>query len=507
VSGLEGRDFLAPAAVSDLSGGLVRHLAFIANRVLGQDFYNYRRAAAPLSAFTVAWAAGPRSFAIHDAYLTALANGRLRTLLRQYPVLGRLIEQSVLQWMAFAEDLCAAIGRDIEDLHRKFSAGPVPRARAVERLRFGLSDRHNGGRTAVRVDFTAGHRAIYKPRSVAGEIAFSELVLWFNSRTGDRRLRETWSLDRGSYGWMEWVPNDASNTADEVRDFYHRFGRILALAYVAGVSDLHRENVIACGDQPVAIDLETVLTYGPRERDWSVAGTGILPRTIAPSLPDIDRSGLTGEVFEDVDEAHAWTAIGTDQMSVGPGLRRLTFAGHRVRTISGYQDASAFRDAFVAGFVDGYDRLLDGRAELAGSDSVAAAMDKVEPRVLVRDTATYAALHTAILAPEFLHEEADRAVELEWLARPIAATRTPSPLRSALYRSELRAMQSLDIPRFTAAQFSTLLSRSKDRPMMALLRPRSSRGFKSQLRRLSEADRDRQAAAVLQAIEARFSQA
>ena len=41
--------------------------------------------------------------------------------------------------------------------------------------------------------------------------------------------------------------------------FYRRQGVLLALLYLLGMTDIHHENLIACADQPVLVDVETLL--------------------------------------------------------------------------------------------------------------------------------------------------------------------------------------------------------------------------------------------------------
>ena len=43
-----------------------------------------------------------------------------------------------------------------------------------------------------------------------------------------------------------------------MRRFYHRQGALLALLYVLDGTDMHYENLIAVGEQPVLVDVETL---------------------------------------------------------------------------------------------------------------------------------------------------------------------------------------------------------------------------------------------------------
>ena len=58
--------------------------------------------------------------------------------------------------------------------------------------------------------------------------------------------------------------------------FYRRAGHLLCLMYVSSSTDFHDENLVACGEFPVPIDLETV--FNPEPFD---AGESRRPQSIA----------------------------------------------------------------------------------------------------------------------------------------------------------------------------------------------------------------------------------
>src|SRR6185369_4077964 len=64
--------------------------------------------------------------------------------------------------------------------------------------------------------------------------------------------------DRGSYGWIEFVLAQSCTSVAEVRRFYQRQGGYLALLYALEATDLHFENLIAAGEHPILVDLETL---------------------------------------------------------------------------------------------------------------------------------------------------------------------------------------------------------------------------------------------------------
>nr|UAL14794.1 DUF4135 domain-containing protein [Bacillus paralicheniformis] len=67
-------------------------------------------------------------------------------------------------------------------------------------------------------------------------------------------------MDCRTYGWQEFVPYEKCTHEDEVSRFYYRQGAYTALFYILGSSDFHAENIIAHGEYPVPIDLETLFS-------------------------------------------------------------------------------------------------------------------------------------------------------------------------------------------------------------------------------------------------------
>jgi lantibiotic modifying enzyme len=120
--------------------------------------------------------------------------------------------------------------------------------------------------------------------------------------------------------------------------------------------------------------------------------------------------------------------------------------------------------------------------------------------VLVRSTATYTRLHLHLLHPEFLADGIDRSIELEWLARPFTATRTPKQARLLLYETERVAMERLDIPHFGTSHWRTIQMAGEEPDLVLLCGERDSRVLRRRLLGLSDNDRRRQLAAIEEAV-------
>jgi lantibiotic modifying enzyme len=57
----------------------------------------------------------------------------------------------------------------------------------------------------------------------------------------------------------------ALSKQEEIKRYYQRAGQLLCLLYVLGANDCHNENLIACGEHPVLVDLETLMHHPFRE--------------------------------------------------------------------------------------------------------------------------------------------------------------------------------------------------------------------------------------------------
>src|SRR5690606_10332068 len=75
---------------------------------------------------------------------------------------------------------------------------------------------------------------------------------------------------------MEFAEAARCTAADDVHRFYVRAGMLLALVHAMGGTDFHLENIVACSEQPVLVDLETLLSPRLHEMETAVPFTGAL---------------------------------------------------------------------------------------------------------------------------------------------------------------------------------------------------------------------------------------
>lgn len=169
-------------------------------------------------------------------------------------------------------------------------AGAVDRPPVLTAVAFGAGDTHRGGQSVAIVDTSAGP-VVHKPRPLAVDVAldaFLDRVLagW----AAAPRIRVPRVVTRQAWGWAEHVDHRWCETDDELAHFYRCLGHWLAVMRLLGGSDLHAENLLACGPLPIVVDCETLFTP---EIDGPPSGVGLaVDRAVALVGGSVLRTGL-----------------------------------------------------------------------------------------------------------------------------------------------------------------------------------------------------------------------
>ncbi|WP_344460843.1 type 2 lanthipeptide synthetase LanM family protein [Kitasatospora kazusensis] len=349
----------------------------------------------------------------------ALIGGQdgLAALLQEYPVLARLLAQTCRFAAEAAAELLDRFAADRAAVVAGLLAGADPgRLVAVERT---AGDGHRRGRSVAVLRFADGTRVVYKPRPLDAHGHVNDLVGWFNARPGAPRLRPLALLVRDGYGWAEFVTPHPCTTERELERFYLRQGGWLALLHALDTTDLHFENLIACGAEPVLVDVETVFhpcaparpdeDPAARALESSVYRTGLLPHLFLGEETAADISGLGGDAGRrsPVESVH-WADGGTDGMRLVRRAARLGGAANRPRLAGADADPAAHTEALLAGFRAGYRAIEAGRSELTGPQGLLSRFAEDEVRVVARATHAYARLLDESTHPDVLRDAAER---------------------------------------------------------------------------------------------------
>ncbi|MGH3158689.1 MAG: type 2 lanthipeptide synthetase LanM family protein, partial [Streptosporangiaceae bacterium] len=381
----------------------------------------------------------------------------LADLFERYPVLARLLASASLQATRAAAELLTRFASDrsavIGGLLGGFDPGPIV---AIDS---GLGDRHRNGRSVAAVSFADGRKVIYKPRSLAAHVLFGEVVAWLSQRVPRADLRTPSLIARPGYGWVEFIAPRPLTWPSEAGLFYRRHGMLLAALYALHATDMHCENVIACGDQPVVIDMETLLhpfvTPPAPDRPGgdpaalalatSVHRTGLLPYLALGENGLSDQSGLGGGPDGKCpDGVLDWEPPATDQTQL---VRRPATgdAGlyNRPRLGGETIDPADHEQAVLDGFRLGYNAIV---ADRAGFAQLIESRGDCEVRVIIRPSRGYARLLDESTRPDLLRDGRDRDDALDLLHQASAG----HPVRRTLATHELIDLWAGDIPLVTS---------------------------------------------------------
>ncbi len=447
-SGLDetARGNLAESARACLSYGLLRDLSALAAPALYERFAKARQASA----------------GSYGQFLADMRSGGLRGLFEDKPVLLRLLATLVRQWLDTSHEFVARLAADLPTIRRDvLHANAGSRVTAVER---DLSDPHNGGRSVHVVHFGDGARVVYKPKDLRLDVAWHALIERLNDADPPVTLKAVRSIAGDGYGWSEFI--DHAPCADDAGFalFFQRAGAWLALFHVFAATDLHQENMIACGDHPVPIDLETILQPSADEHKAadpegeafnaaidiianSVMTVGLLPaygRSVDNNV--FVMGGMTADWGART--VIKWNAINSDAMRPTkvqePGETN-TNLPHRDGRHAKFADHI---DGFVAGFAD-YARFLYRQTRSKGPALLFDGFAGVPVRKVIRPTRFYYMLLQRLKDHRTMDDGAAWSAQADFMARLSEWDKESDPLWPLL-RAERAALLTLNVPHFVA---------------------------------------------------------
>jgi len=438
---------------------------------------------------------------LYRHFVARMGDGGLTSFMKKYSALARVLATVVDCWVQANSEFLQRLEIDwatLEAVH----GGQSPLGEVVA-IEAGLSDPHRGRRTVHGLTFASGRRLVYKPKCLGLERTYFGLLAWMNERGSPLPFKVLMVVDRGSHGWVEYVEARPCENVSEVRSYYRRAGMLLCLVYALRGTDFHYENLISSGEDPVLVDLETIvqprfppsvpgdgegaLLAGTRRIAESVVYTGLLPYfQIDPKDDRIyDRTGLGGDGETEVD-APLWENVNTDRMTLE--YRRLLAKEQPVgpRLGSSHQRVHEYSDFLVEGFEQMYRFLMEHRADLLGAGGPLAALAHQQVRFIFRNSSVYGDLFDHLLRPQHLQHGIDHGIQLELLGRAMILSESGlGAVRGAvlwpLFDAERKAVLQRDIPLFTMPASSDTLETPSGGPVEVAFEPAYSRAVEGLL--------------------------
>jgi type 2 lantibiotic biosynthesis protein LanM len=394
---------------------------------------------------------------------------QLRSFLGEYPVMARVVVTIIQHWTNQSIELLQRLCTDWAEICETFAQEADPGI--LTSIQGGAGDTHCEGRSVALLHFSSGLQLVYKPRPLSLDQHFQEILTWINARGKVLPLRTLILLNKGAYGWTEFVQEYSCISEEEIARFYERQGSYLALLYALNASDFHYENIIAAGEHPVPVDLEAL--FHPRMNihnkvvidrqatqsiNYSVQRIGLLPQRfhIEGGGEGIDISGLGGKKGQLTPwTLPVWKEGRTDQMHIAQEQREIMEKKNRPKLHGEDIDVLRYEPYILKGFTEMYQLLIENREDVL--TQLLPGFENDEVRVILRHTRTYATLLRESFHPERLGD----ALEQEKLFDYLWSGVQQQPYLRRIIATERRDLQQGDIPLFTTQPTSRDLFTSR----------------------------------------------
>lgn len=180
--------------------------------------------------------------------------GSKNGLFYKYPVALELICNDIKSRISNYEVILEKFEKDKMEITNKYNNIDITDMKI-------LGDPHKNGESVTKVTLKQEENFIeilYKPRDMTMDLHFQNLLQWFNDNTELYDFKTIKIINKKNYGWMEFIKSKPCHNKNEINCYFERQGYYLALFYIVNATDMHNENIIANGEFPVYVDLETI---------------------------------------------------------------------------------------------------------------------------------------------------------------------------------------------------------------------------------------------------------
>lgn len=378
-----------------------------------------------------------------DAYLGS--GSYIREIHGRYPVLHRMMKEQAVQGVDYFCEIIEHLEEDRQEIETRILGGnPILELTGIRCMR---GDVHHHGRSVAFAVLDGGKEVVYKPHSLDNELLFQDIL---------KRIGQGISLwdshmcpkiaGRPGHGWEEKIGYQECSTLQDVKRFYERAGMQLFLAYLFGTGDLHCENLIARGDSPVLIDLETLIRLRAKGAAQDVFLDSVLASGILPVYLPSDR-GMGNEVGALGGEGGKKSRMQvpvirnayTSRMQIEYRHGIMGHAQNRTRCGGRPVQPAQYRKELQSGFEKAY-RYVNNSPKVQAY--ILKQAENIQSRQLLSDTMKYAALLNSSCHPDLMADGGDRELFIRSVGL-VGRTREQS-----LVECEARAMLRGDIPSF-----------------------------------------------------------
>jgi len=458
-SDIDVSDSLIESARACLRLTLLNELSGLCAPAIYERFAAARKVAAPAPAATPHKDAGTSRY---DQFVADMRAGGVRHLFEDKPVLPRLVSSITRQWIDTSREFVLRLDADLPIIRREIlqSGSNSP----VCKIEGNLSDPHNGGRSVQIVSFVDGSRIVYKPKDLRLDVAWHSLIERLNRGDPPVELKPVRAIARDGYGWTEFIGHTGCSDPEGFQRFFRRAGAWLALFHCFAATDMHQENMIAAGDHPVPIDLETIFHATEKRKvpDLEDQAFDAAQEIIANSvmtvglLPAYGRSpdnkvfaigGMTADW--DFKTKLTWSQINSDEMRPAKSREVGKTNPNLPHVDGGYAKFGDHVGDFISGFED-YAKFLLRLSRDAKSEGLFEGFAGVPVRKVIRPTRFYYMLLQRLKNHRTMDDGVTWSAQADFIARLAEWEKEPDSLWP-LQQAERSALIGMNVPHFVSS--------------------------------------------------------
>ena len=344
-------------------------------------------------------------------------------LFYKYPVLFNILREKTLSYVSFIIEALKNIEKDCDEIKDKLNVDMLEES--LIDIYTGAGDEHNDGKSVIILVFENNKKILYKPRNLKLDYNFNELLKWLSNKGLTLDLKDIKVIDKGNYGYVEFVNNSSCDSEELIKKYYIRSGYLLSLIYSLNGSDIHYENIIANGEYPIIIDLETL--FNPKvdlneltddgenfaiEKIYeSVLTIGMLPLMFRSNNIEAEYGGF-GVNEEQLSPFKSYDIKNRecDDISVEWANKTIGTQKNNPLLNSKKVNSNNYINEIAYGFVEMYELILNNRE--AYKEVVKELFNSIDVRVLLRSTMEYSSLLDVSYHPDVLMDKLTRKVLL-----------------------------------------------------------------------------------------------
>jgi type 2 lantibiotic biosynthesis protein LanM len=374
-------------------------------------------------------------------------NNGIEKFLNKYPLLFALKERRVEQYNQYLYEIQQHFEADRNVLSEMLNeSDPIGELGSIQ---LDLGDTHQDGKSTAILQLQCGKKIVYKPRSGGLDVAFNLLLGSLNLLISGLGLKTILIVDRETYSWAEYVDNSPCRSAELINDYYRRCGSLTAIAYLLMGTDFHFENVVACGEFPVLVDLECLFNFTELE-SYNVLNTGLIPSNSYAGRDknphDVSGFGAQGTKKSGVD---VWAWKNTDSDAIGLATEAGVFRAKSNQPIFNKKRVSP--ENYLADLSEGFDSVcrwfLSNKDVFSGENHLLSVFRNRTIRIIARTTQNYrTVLENSYTPPALLSKTARKEIIDASLRESSIALPFTQTAKDELIRMESAAIERMDTP-------------------------------------------------------------